>query len=146
MILSPLYPIQNQVRAAVSLDGLWRFQFDPKGEGTVAGWPGGLPDPISMPVPASFSDFFTTHRERDYVGDFWYETDFFLPEGFPERVYLRFGSVTHRAVIYCNGVEITRHEGGFLPILADVTAVANRGQRNKVVVRVNNELSESTLP
>lgn len=131
---SPLYPVQNQARAAVSLDGLWRFQFDPKGEGTAAGWPGGLPAPISMPVPASFSEFFTTHEERDYVGDFWYETEFFLPENFPEKVYLRFGSVTHRAVIYCNGVEVARHEGGFLPILADVTDAANRGRRNKLVV------------
>ena len=143
---SPLYPVQNQARAAVSLDGLWRFQFDPKGEGTAAGWPGGLPAPISMPVPASFSEFFTTHEERDYVGDFWYETEFFLPENFPEKVYLRFGSVTHRAVIYCNGVEVARHEGGFLPILADVTDAANRGRRNKLVVQANNELSESTLP
>lgn len=23
--------------------------------------------PLSMPVPASFSDFFTTHAERDYT-------------------------------------------------------------------------------
>ena len=146
MNLSPLYPVQNQARSVQSLDGLWRFAFDPKAEGEAAGWTKALPHPISMPVPASFSDFFTTHEERDYVGDFWYETDFFLPQQFPEKVYVRFGSVTHRAVIYCNGVEVARHEGGFLPILADVTAVARRGQNNRITVRANNELSESTLP
>ena len=86
---SPLYPIQNESRAALTLDGLWRFQFDPRAEGEAAGWPNGLPAPISMPVPASFSDFFTTHAERDYVGDFWYETGFFLPETFPETVCVR---------------------------------------------------------
>ena len=146
MNLSPLYPVQNQARSVQSLDGLWRFAFDPKAEGDAAGWTKALPNPISMPVPASFSDFFTTHEERDYVGDFWYETDFFLPQQFPEKVYVRFGSVTHRAVIYCNGVEVARHEGGFLPILADVTAAARRGQNNRITVRANNELSESTLP
>ena len=146
MNLSPLYPVQNQARSVQSLDGLWRFAFDPKAEGEAAGWTKALPHPISMPVPASFSDFFTTHEERDYVGDFWYETDFFLPQQFPEKVYVRFGSVTHRAVIYCNGVEVARHEGGFLPILADVTAAARRGQNNRITVRANNELSESTLP
>ena len=146
MNLSPLYPVQNPARSVQSLDGLWRFAFDPKAEGEAAGWTKALPHPISMPVPASFSDFFTTHEERDYVGDFWYETDFFLPQQFPEKVYVRFGSVTHRAVIYCNGVEVARHEGGFLPILADVTAVARRGQNNRITVRANNELSESTLP
>ena len=61
-------------------------------------------------------------------------------------MYVRFGSVTHRAVIYCNGVEVARHEGGFLPILADITAAARRGQNNRITVRANNELSESTLP
>ena len=146
MNLSPLYPVQNQARSVQSLDGLWRFAFDPKAEGDAAGWTKALPHPISMPVPASFSDFFTTHEERDYVGDFWYETDFFLPQQFPEKVYVRFGSVTHRAVIYCNGVEVARHEGGFLPILADITAAARRGQNNRITVRANNELSESTLP
>ena len=143
---SPLYPIQNESRAALTLDGLWRFQFDPRAEGEAAGWPNGLPAPISMPVPASFSDFFTTHAERDYVGDFWYETGFFLPETFPETVCVRFGSVTHRAVVYCNGIEVARHEGGFLPFTADVTAAARRGAANQLVVKVNNELSESTLP
>ena len=146
MNLSPLYPVQNPARSVQSLDGLWRFAFDPKAEGEAAGWTKALPHPISMPVPASFSDFFTTHEERDYVGDFWYETDFFLPQQFPEKVYVRFGSVTHRAVIYCNGVEVARHEGGFLPILADITAAARRGQNNRITVRANNELSESTLP
>ena len=146
MNLSPLYPVQNPARSVQSLDGLWRFAFDPKAEGEAAGWTKALPHPISMPVPASFSDFFTTHEERDYVGDFWYETDFFLPQQFPEKVCVRFGSVTHRAVIYCNGVEVARHEGGFLPILADITAAARRGQNNRITVRANNELSESTLP
>ena len=47
---SPLYPIQNESRAALTLDGLWRFQFDPRAEGEAAGWPNGLPAPISMPV------------------------------------------------------------------------------------------------
>ena len=147
MILSPLYPIQNQVRAAVSLDGLWRFQFDPKGEGTVAGWPGGLPDPISMPVPASFSDFFTTHRERDYVGDFWYETEVFVPGEWREmHVDLRFAALTHRGTVYVNGQEVISHEGGFLPFSARIDEVVRWNEKNLVVVKGNNELSFTSLP
>ena len=53
MNLSPLYPVQNQARSVQSLDGLWRFAFDPKAEGDAAGWTKALPNPISMPVPAS---------------------------------------------------------------------------------------------
>ena len=143
---SLLYPVNNRCRTARTLDGLWKFQFDPTGCGAAQGWQKGLPDPISMPVPASFSDFFTTRAERDYCGDFWYETEFFVPADWQGRVMLRFGSITHRAVVYCNGVEITRHEGGFLPVVADLTEAAVRGGVNRVSVQANNELSESSLP
>ncbi len=144
---SELYPCSNGVRCATLLDGMWKFQFDPASEGVQNGWPNGLPAPISMPVPASFSDFFTDHAQRDYTGDFWYETEFYLQDGWQGKaLWLRFGSLTHRATVYCNGIELTSHEGGFLPVLADITAAARPGQPNRLVVRLNNELSETSLP
>ena len=73
---SELYPIQNEYRMMQSLDGMWKFQFDPEEIGKKSGWENGLPAPVSMPVPSSFADFFTDHKERDYCGDFWYETEF----------------------------------------------------------------------
>lgn len=74
---SVLYPITNRYRMALSLDGMWQFQFDPRSCGLAENWKNGLPSPISMPVPASFSDFFTSGPDRDYCGDFWYQKDFF---------------------------------------------------------------------
>ena len=144
---SLLYPITNQSRTALSLDGLWRFQFDPDSIGLSDGWTqGGLPAPISMPVPASFSDFFTNHRDRDYCGDFWYQTSFVVPANWQGNVYVRFGSITHRAKVFCNGVLASEHAGGFLPVVADVTAAVKKGESNLLVVWVNNELSEEMIP
>ena len=51
---SLLYPVASTSRRVVSLDGMWRFRFDPKSEGVDADWANGLPESISMPVPASF--------------------------------------------------------------------------------------------
>ena len=144
---SLLYPITNQSRTALSLDGLWRFQFDPGSAGLSDGWvQDGLPAPISMPVPASFSDFFTNHRDRDYCGDFWYQTSFVVPANWQGNVYVRFGSITHRAKVFCNGVLAAEHAGGFLPVVADVTAAVKKGESNLLVVWVNNELSEEMIP
>ena len=56
---SLLYPCASAARRVISLDGMWRFEFDPESNGMDAGWGVGLPKPISMPVPASFCDFFT---------------------------------------------------------------------------------------
>lgn len=147
MYNSMLYPRATVSRASCLLDGIWGFQFDPKSEGEENHWEKGLPDAISMPVPSSFSDLFTDKESRDYCGDFWYETSFFLPphsEGL--RQVIRFASVTHRAVVYCNGVEVARHEGGFLPFSADVTGIAKQGEENRLLVKVNNELSEKAMP
>ena len=144
---SELYPETNRTRIALQLDGMWKFQFDHSAEGRSHGWAEHLPSPVSMPVPSSFADLFTDHRSRDYCGDFWYEHDFFVPEFTAEqKVVLRFGSITHRATVFVNGVEATFHEGGFLPVVADVTNLVKGGTMNHVAVLANNELSETSLP
>ena len=66
---SLLYPCASAARRVISLDGMWRFEFDPESNGMDAGWDVGLPKPISMPVPASFCDFFTDKESREYCGD-----------------------------------------------------------------------------
>lgn len=147
MSLSMLYPVSNEFRRAQLLDGLWRFQFDPQSRGEQEKWAeNGLPDPISMPVPASFADLFTQAWQRDYCGDFWYETDVYAQSVDPDqRYYIRFGSVTHRCKVYLNGRLAVQHEGGFLPVIADVTELIRVG-RNRLSVLANNELNETSIP
>lgn len=147
MTHSLLYPRTTATRRVVSLDGMWRFRFDPKGEGVAAGWASGLPAPVSMPVPSSFCDLFTDKDSREYTGDFWYETDFFVPgEWSGGEVLIRFGSATHRARVFINGVEVAQHVGGFLPFNARGTEIVRYNQYNKLTVLVNNELSETMIP
>ena len=146
-MVSELYPVSNEIREARLLDGLWRFRFDPKSEGIAEAWAEkGLPDPISMPVPASFSDLFTEAWQRDYCGDFWYETDVSLREVEPDRRYwIRLGSVTHRCRVFLNGCPAGEHEGGFLPVSVEVTSLVRSG-RNRLTVLANNELNETSIP
>ena len=144
---SLLYPCDSGSRRVVSLDGMWRFAFDPESKGVDNDWALHLPESITMPVPASFCDFFTDKESREYCGDFWYETDFFVPgEWRGKDIAVRFGSVTHRARIFVNGVEVTTHEGGFLPFDAAVTDIVRYNQFNHLAVLANNELSETMLP
>ena len=147
MMYSELYPVNNAYRRAQLLDSLWRFQFDPESLGDGDGWAEkGLPDPISMPVPASFADLFTEAWQRDYCGDFWYETDVYLQEKVPgQRYFIRFGSVTHRCCVYLNGQLAGEHEGGFLPVILDATEKLHTGC-NRLTVKANNELNETSIP
>lgn len=144
---SMLYPKTTLTRRRISMDGMWKFCLDEKAVGEKEGWIDGIPGEEMIPVPASFQDFYTEKDIREYTGDFWYETDFFVPGEWEGReILLRFGAATHRAGVYVNGILITEHEGGFLPFSADVTTVVRYDSYNKVVVKVNNELNCTNIP
>lgn len=142
-----LYPLTNKCRFDQKLDGLWDFEFDRESQGLADNWTAKLPDPIKMPVPASFNDFFTDKDSREYTGDFWYAKRVFVPGSLRGKlICLRFGAATHRATVYVNGQEIRSHEGGFLPFLADITSAVKFDEENLVVLKMNNELHRDALP
>ena len=144
---SMLYPRETVSRRVVSMDGMWKFCLDEKSAGENEKWQEGIPGKEMIPVPASFQDFYTEKDIREYAGDFWYEKDMFVPgEWSGKQVLLRFGAATHRAVVFVNGTKVAEHEGGFLPFCADVTEVVRYNAYNKVVVKVNNELTVTNIP
>ncbi len=144
---SLLYPLNTETRTALKLDGMWRFTLDWKSEGDEKGWNNHIPGREVIPVPASFQDFYTDKKIREFTGDMWYETDVVVPSYMKgTSVFLRFGAATHRATVYINGEEAASHEGGFLPFLADITEKARYGEANRIVVKINNELNETNIP
>ena len=144
---SLLYPLNTETRTALKLDGMWRFALDWKNEGDEKDWKNHIPGHDTIPVPASFQDFYTDKKIREFAGDMWYETDVLVPDYMKgSSVYLRFGAATHRATVYLNGEEVAYHEGGFLPFLADITYKAKFGESNRIVVKINNELNETNIP
>lgn len=148
MAFDSMYPRVTATRRIQSLDGVWGFQFDPKGAGEREGWAeNGLPDPRDMPVPASFADIFTDKESREYCGDFWYACRVFVPGEWRDgNVDIRFDAATHRATVWMNGTEVARHEGGFTPFCAHVNDAVRWNDWNYLAVRLNNVLSETTLP
>jgi beta-galactosidase/beta-glucuronidase len=141
-----LAPRATATRERKSLDGLWRFALDAAGR--AQGWQDGLPAGArQMPVPASYNDVFPEPEVHDHVGDVWYETLVRVPARWAgERIVLRFGSATHRAVVWVNGRQVAEHEGGYTPFEADVTGVVESGAENRVTVVVNNVLTWQSIP
>ena len=78
------------------------------------------------------------------VGDVLrYKTAFTLPEGFATpgfRVLLHFGAVDQVAEAWVNGKSVVRHEGGYLPFSADITAALLPGE-NRLEVKAVDTLS-----
>ena len=147
MTNSFLYPIESKTRRAVDISGVWNFKVDRNNEGRDSGWENGLKDSTLMAVPSSYNDIFTDKSIREHVGDVWYETDFYIPSEWKnQNIDIRFGSATHRAVVWVNGEEVANHDGGYMPFSGRLNDVVEFGEKNKVVVVVNNELDYTTIP
>ena len=143
-----LAPRDTPTRERKALDGLWRFQLDADGVGLDQGWLGGLPvGAVEMPVPASYNDIFPDAAVRNHVGEAWYETMARVPTRWAgDRIVLRFGSATHRAVVWVNGTQVAEHAGGYTPFEADVTDVVEPGAENRITVVVDNVLTWHSMP
>lgn len=143
-----LYPIENEIRQLKNLSGIWKFRREGRlNQGVEEKWyDKPLKCYIEMPVPSSYNDITTDKELRDHVGWVWYEKDFFVPLDWNnKRMVLRFGSVTHHAVVYVNGKKITHHKGGFLPFEVELNGYVNVGE-NRLTVAVSNMLDHDCLP
>lgn len=131
-----LRPIDNAVREARRLDGIWDFSLD-----------GALENTRPMPVPASYNDIYPDAALRDHVGDVWYRTRVAIPASWDgSRIALRFDAATHRATVWLDDTEVGAHDGGYIPFEIDITALARAGTSHRLTVRVNNELHWHTIP
>ncbi len=109
----------------LSLNGPWvvnnqtvEVPFPP--QSALSGWQGDVPDELA------------------------YHRSFTLPEGFlnkGERLILHFGAVDQIAEVFLNGHPILRHEGGYLPFSADITAAVLGGE-NALTVLVTDTLNQ----
>jgi beta-glucuronidase len=131
-----------------SLDGLWRFRFDPEGKGEQAGW--ALPDTAAagwreVSVPHTWQ---VEAANVGYRGLAWYRRTFESPPSWSERaVRLEFEAVFHSATVWVNGKEAGRHIGkGYTAFTFDIGSLLRYGAPNSLVVKVDNAFNESMLP
>ncbi len=75
----------------------------------------------------------------------WYIRSFELPEGFNQgRILLHFGAVDQIATVWCNGVEVGSHTGGYTPFTVELTDVVR--QKNQLLVCVRDQTDQNDLP
>ena len=141
-----LYPKMNRSRMIFDLGGVWDFQT----AGTDQ-WPqewarGPLPEPMTMAVPASYNDQKDDVNLRAHYGWAVYQCTVSIPEQvMGQRLWLRFGAVTHAAQVWIDDTCLGEHKGGFLPFEFELTDYATSGE-HRLTVAVDNRVDFSTLP
>lgn len=136
-----LYPIQTKTRSVYSLNGIWAFK---QGNNDVQSL---LDTDEVMVVPSSFNDIVVDKEKRRFVGDNWYELMVAIPAvSDDEELVVRFGSVTHQAMVYADGQLIGKHKGGFTPFECLVPSELYGLDQFRLTVCANNELNYTPLP
>jgi beta-galactosidase/beta-glucuronidase len=121
----------------LSLDGKWRFAFDPERRWNqptdITAWP------MTIEVP------FAPESQLSGIGDTgfhpvcWYERDFEVDglgtTSASSRVLLHFGAVDYHARVWINDHPIAEHEGGHTSFTIDITAALQPGRRQRVTVQ-----------
>jgi beta-glucuronidase len=80
-----------------------------------------------------------------YEGSVWYKRSFDYIKSPKSRLFLHFGACNYLAVVYLNGEELGRHEGGFTPFNFDITDLV-RTRGNFLIVRVSNARGKDQVP
>ncbi len=137
-------PVWKDYRIVINLPGIWQFKTDPKRAGekekwfatnvSNAGW-----SPIVVP------DWWNCKGSKwhDYRGIGWYRVDFKVPDWAKgKELILYFGGVDSIAKVWLNGEYVGEHNlgttGWNLPFKFDVTKLVRFGEKNRLVVEVDN--------
>ena len=137
-----LFPIQNQKRLKMNLNGIWNFSlveeyYEPN-------FP--LEDYILMAVPSSYNDLVTDKKIANHVGLVCYEKMIDIPKMIVnEELRIRIGAATHKVSVYFNGAKIGYHNGGFLPIDLLISKELI-DDHNRLSIVLDNRLDYQTLP
>jgi len=138
------YPRPQLQRAAwTSLNGPWRFAFDPRRQwrkpGDVAQWP------LTIEVPFPPESVASGIGDQGYHPACWYQREFEASAG-TDRVMLHFGAVDYQAEVWINGQLAVVHEGGHTPFSADITELLSPTPVQQLTVRVRDEPLDLTQP
>ncbi|KAM0700383.1 hypothetical protein Q7P35_012104 [Cladosporium inversicolor] len=144
--LIKLKPQHTTTRELVNLDGLWKFALATEDEPSES-WTAVLPRDLECPVPASYNDIFADRKIHDHVGWVLYQRDVIVPKGWSEeRFLIRAEAATHKGRIYVNDEFLAEHSGGYTPFEADITHLVSAGEKFRLTIAVNNELTFETIP
>jgi beta-glucuronidase len=84
-----------------------------------------------------------------YEGAVWYEKSFDYERAAgtaaPSRLFVRFGAVSQRALVYLNGELLGEHDGGFTPFEFEITELV-RPAGNFLVLKVDNVRRREGVP
>ncbi|GAA4237621.1 glycoside hydrolase family 2 TIM barrel-domain containing protein [Postechiella marina] len=99
---------------------------------------------VSLPHTANIEPLVVNNQ---WQGTCWYRKSFSVPEfTVSKRVWIELEAAMNHSKLWVNGSLIKIHQGGYLPVVVDVTNYIKRGAKNVLAVRLNNTDNAITGP
>lgn len=141
-----LFPLGDSGRLVWNFNAAWRFHLGDVTGAEAVNYDDKAWEVVSTPhsvqlMPAEASGC------RNYQGIAWYRKHFTLPKETQGRdVTLHFEAIMGKQTIYVNGREVMQHEGGYLPVTLNLTALGCAAGDNIIVAVKADNSDDKTYP
>ncbi len=91
---------------------------------------------VSLPHTANIEPLVVNDQ---WQGICWYRKKMYIPkEHKNKKMFLEFEAAMNYSKIWINGMEVNEHQGGYLPIVIDISKYIKTGEENLIAVRLDN--------
>lgn len=130
----------------VNLNGQWQFEFDFGKSGIDRKFYERESLEKSIIVPFCPESRLSGIQYTDFIPAVWYQRKVTLTKEQTENnVFIHFGAVDYKSIIYINGTEVFRHKGGYSSFTVDITPYVKPGE-NKITVYAEDEVRSPLQP
>lgn len=99
---------------------------------------------VSLPHTAHIEPLVVNDQ---WQGTCWYRKTFMVAETDEDKkIIVELEAAMNHSKIWLNGVLMTVHQGGYLPVVVDVTKYVKKGEENVLAIRLNNTDNPITGP
>ena len=99
---------------------------------------------VSLPHTANIEPLTVNNQ---WQGTCWYRKVFNVPSGNADKkLFLELEAAMNYSKIWVNGIEVSEHHGGYLPVVVDVSKYIKTGVDNVIAIRLDNTDNMVTGP
>ena len=140
------YPLDDTGRTVYSMNPAWRFHKGSASEAYRVDFEDSAWEVVSLPDGIEYQPTEASGC-TNYQEEVWYRKHFTpVDEWKNKKLFLHFEAIMGKSKIWINGHLVNEHFGGYLPIIADVTAYVDFGKDNVIAVCADNSDDPSYPP
>ncbi|SDX24240.1 beta-galactosidase [Lutibacter oricola] len=99
---------------------------------------------VSLPHTANIEPLTVNDQ---WQGICWYRKSIEVPKANADKkIILEFEAAMNYSEVWINGLQVSKHNGGYLPVVIDATKYLRAGENNLIAVRLNNTDNKVTGP